>query len=99
MSAMRGALTDEQARVLERYQHQFPPLRRSSRRMLPRSRLAEIGQRLATLGTAFSQNVLADERDYMLVLEGEADLAGLPDFLRAAARQGCRGRAGFPASM
>lgn len=47
-------------------------------------RLAAITERLATLGTAFSQNVLADERDYVLVLEGEDDLAGLPDFLRSA---------------
>ncbi len=77
-------LTDEQKRVLERYQTMF---RRAGAHLEPaaKSRLAEIGQRLATLGTAFGQNVLADERDYMLVLETEADLAGLPDFLRAAA--------------
>lgn len=42
-------------------------------------RLAAINERLATLGTAFSQNVLADERDYALVLETPEDLAGLPD--------------------
>src|SRR5262249_44765728 len=34
----------------------------------------------------FSQNVLADEQSFTLVLDGEEDLAGLPDFLRAAAR-------------
>ena len=51
-----------------------------------KQRLAAIIERLATLGTAFSQNVLADEQCYTLVLDGEADLAGLPDFLRAAAR-------------
>jgi hypothetical protein len=50
-----------------------------------KARLAEINERLATLGTSFSQNVLADEQDYTLVLEGEDDLAGLPDFVRAAA--------------
>ena len=43
--------------------------------------LAEINERLATLGTAFAQNVLADERDYALVLETEEDLAGLPESL------------------
>ncbi|MBT5458972.1 MAG: M3 family metallopeptidase [Rhodospirillaceae bacterium] len=47
-------------------------------------RLAAINERLATLGTAFSQNVLADESDYALVLETEDDLAGLPDFLLSA---------------
>ena len=50
-----------------------------------KSRLAAITERLASLGTQFSQNVLADEKSYRLVLEGEADLAGLPPFLRASA--------------
>jgi len=44
-------------------------------------RLAEINERLASLGTAFAQNVLADESAYALVLRTEDDLAGLPDFL------------------
>lgn len=48
------------------------------------NRLAAINERLATLGTAFSQNILADESAYLLLLEDEADLAGLPDFLRAS---------------
>lgn len=55
------------------------------------ARLAAINERLATLGTMFSQNVLADERDYALILETDEDLAGLPDFLissmRAAAEE------------
>ncbi|HEY3122142.1 MAG TPA: M3 family metallopeptidase [Vicinamibacteria bacterium] len=50
-----------------------------------KKRLSEINQRLATLYTKFSQNLLADEADYVLVLDNEADLAGLPDSLRAAA--------------
>ena len=48
------------------------------------TRLAAINERLASLGTAFSQNVLADERDYALVLETAEDLAGLPDSLVSA---------------
>ena len=44
-------------------------------------------QRLAELTTTFAQNVLHDEASYFLKLQGEADLAGLPDFLRAAAHQ------------
>ena len=55
-----------------------------------KERLAEINERLATLGTTFSQNVLADEQAYTLVLEREEDLAGLPDF---AARGGPGGSA------
>ncbi len=44
-------------------------------------KLAAINERLASLGTAFSQNVLADESAYALVLESPEDLAGLPEFL------------------
>jgi len=47
--------------------------------------MAEITKRLATLGTSFSQNMLADESAYELVLERKEDLDGLPDFLVAAA--------------
>jgi peptidyl-dipeptidase Dcp len=50
-------------------------------------RYAQIVQRLAELHTRFGQNVLADESSYRLVLRDERDLAGLPDFVRAAARQ------------
>jgi peptidyl-dipeptidase Dcp len=78
-------LTEEQARVLDRYCVTF---RRAGGGLNAKAkqRLAEISERLATLGTTFSQNVLADEQAYALVLEGEPDLAGLPDFVRAAAR-------------
>ena len=49
-------------------------------------RLAEINQRLASLYTAFSQNILADEENGLLVLESPEDLAGLPaDLVEAAA--------------
>ena len=92
----RGALgvTPEQDRVLERYHLAF---RRAGAHLdaAARGRLAAISERLATLGTSFSQNVLADERDYTLALEGEADLAGLPDFVRAAARSAAEER-GMP---
>src|SRR5262245_60318134 len=50
-----------------------------------KKRVAEINQRLASLYTKFSQDVLADEGDYVTVLETEADLAGLPPSVRAAA--------------
>ncbi|MEO0829257.1 MAG: M3 family metallopeptidase, partial [Pseudomonadota bacterium] len=50
-----------------------------------RARLREINEELAKLGTAFGQNLLADERDWMMPL-GEADLAKLPEFLAEAAR-------------
>jgi len=77
-------LNAEQARVLERYHALF---RRAGAGLdaTKKQRLKEIAQRLATLGTSFGQNVLADEQSYVLPL-GSDDLAGLPDFARAAAR-------------
>ena len=47
---------------------------------------------MASLGTAFAQNVLADERSFQLILESEDELAGLPDFVRSAARQAAEDR-------
>ena len=77
-------LSDEQARVLDRYHTRF--VRAGAALDKPaQDRLATINERLASLGTQFGQNVLADEKAYALVLE-EGDLAGLPDFARAAAR-------------
>jgi peptidyl-dipeptidase Dcp len=74
----------EQARVLERYYTRF--VRAGAVLEKPaQERLAAINERLAILGTRFGQNVLADEKSFAMVLE-ESDLAGLPDFARAAAR-------------
>ncbi|WP_036264586.1 M3 family metallopeptidase [Methylocapsa aurea] len=77
-------LDAEQARVLERYHIAFV---RNGGGLPPetKARLADIGERLATLGAAFGQNVLADEKAYMLVLHAPDDLAGLPLPLIAAA--------------
>ncbi|OJT25942.1 peptidase M3 [Archangium sp. Cb G35] len=57
-----------------------------------KKRLASINQRLASLYTNFSQNVLADEENYVVVLESEADLAGLPDSVRAGAAAAAEAR-------
>jgi peptidyl-dipeptidase Dcp len=79
-----GKLTGEQARVLERYHAMF---RRAGAGLdaAAKARLKAIAERLASLSTNFGQNVLADEQSYVLPLT-EDDLAGLPDFARAAAR-------------
>jgi peptidyl-dipeptidase Dcp len=53
--------------------------------VLEKSRLRDINQRLASLFTSFSQNVLSDEESYTVVLNEEADLAGLPDSVRDSA--------------
>ncbi|MCB4456061.1 M3 family metallopeptidase [Leisingera sp. McT4-56] len=49
------------------------------------TRMQEIKGRLATLGTQFTQNLLADERKWFMELS-EEDLEGLPDFVVKAAR-------------
>ncbi len=51
-----------------------------------KAKLKQINERLASLYTKFSQNELADEEGYSLPLHNEADLAGLPDTLRASAK-------------
>jgi len=89
-------LDPEQARVLERHYLAF---RRAGAGLdeKAKARLAEIGERLASLGTQFSQNVLADENAFALVLESEDELAGLPGWFRRAAaaeaeRRGFKGK-------
>ncbi|WP_310619608.1 M3 family metallopeptidase [Flexibacterium corallicola] len=79
-------LTPEQARVLERYHTRFMRAGAGLDKNA-KVRMAEITKRLATLGTQFSQNVLADEASYKLVLSEGDDLAGLPEFLVSAARE------------
>lgn len=75
-------LSAEQDRVLCLYHRMF--LRAGARlEGGDRARLSEVLQRLATLGTAFSQHVLADEKSWEMALAPE-DLEGLPDFLVAA---------------
>jgi peptidyl-dipeptidase Dcp len=84
--ARRGTLglSTEQARVLDRYHTRFVRAG-AALDQAQQDRLAAINERLASLGTQFGQNVLADEKSYALILD-EADLAGLPDFARDAAR-------------
>jgi len=82
----RLGLSNEQRRLLERVHLDFL---RAGARLAPeaRARYAAIMARLAELNTRFAQNVLASENGYQLRLTTEAELAGLPDFVRAAARQ------------
>ncbi|WP_305987178.1 M3 family metallopeptidase [Roseibium sp. MMSF_3544] len=84
-------LNSEDAKVLERYHKMF---QRAGAGLdeTGKSRMADISQRLATLGTQFSQNILKDESDYQLVLETEEDRAGLPDFLLTAAAEAAKER-------
>src|SRR5579863_2328121 len=79
----RLGLSPEQRRLLERHHLR---LVRSGARLDPeeKARMSAISERLASLHTAFGQNVLYDEDEWHLALD-EGDLDGLPDFARAAA--------------
>ena len=79
-------LSGEALRMLERTHLDFV---RAGARLAPapRQRYADVMQALAGLTTRFAQNVLQEESAWTLPLPDEAALAGLPDFVRAAARQ------------
>jgi peptidyl-dipeptidase Dcp len=83
-SPQKSSWTPEQQRLAWRYYTNF--VRAGARlNAQQKARLSEINQRLAGLYTNFSQNVLADETNQTVVIENEADLAGLPQPLRDAA--------------
>jgi peptidyl-dipeptidase Dcp len=77
-------LTSEQVRLLERTYTRF---HRAGAGLdeAAKARMAEINERLAHLGTAFSHHLLGDEQDWFMEL-GEADCDGLSDSFVAAAK-------------
>lgn len=87
-------LSAEQQRLLDRVHTDFV---RAGARLAPeaQARHAQVMEALARLTTLFAQNVLHDESSWQLALDGEADLAGLPEFVRANARQAAADR-GLP---
>lgn len=91
LNAASASLSQEQQRLLERVHLDFV---RAGASLPPASkaRYAQVVAQLAQLTTQFSQNVLADEASYQLPLKSEDDLAGLPPFLRDAAKQAAAAR-------
>jgi peptidyl-dipeptidase Dcp len=83
-SPAKAQLAPEQQRLIWR-QHKDLVLAGAKLGAADKQRLAQLNQRLATLFTSFSQNVLADEESYVVVLDAQADLAGLPESVRAGA--------------
>ncbi|HUP45897.1 MAG TPA: M3 family metallopeptidase [Thermoanaerobaculia bacterium] len=83
-SPAKASLTPEQQRLTWWYYNNF--VRQGARLDdAAKARLAAINQELAGLFTRFSQNVLHDETEQYLVIDNQADLAGLPQALRDAA--------------
>ncbi len=88
-------LTDEQQRVLMLARRGFV---RSGAQLEgdAADALREVKSRLSVLGTDFTQNLLADEREWFMALAPD-DLIGLPDFVVATAKAaGAEKEAGGP---
>ncbi|MDP1872735.1 M3 family metallopeptidase [Phenylobacterium sp.] len=79
-----AGLTPEQQRLTWKRWNAFV---RAGAKLDPaaKARVAQINGELAQAFTTFSQNLLADETDYVLYLKTEAELRGLPEDVRAAA--------------
>jgi peptidyl-dipeptidase Dcp len=70
-------LDDQQIRVVEKYHQDFV----RSGAALPADKQAELSQineQLSTLSLQFGNNLLKENSNYKLVIDNEADLAGLP---------------------
>ena len=83
-SPEKKTFTPEQQRLIWTYYTNFV---RSGARLDAKSktRMSAINQELAGLFTQFSQNLLADETEKVLVLKSESELAGLPQSLKDGA--------------
>ena len=79
-------LTTEQHYLLDKYYKEFI---RSGAGLdaQKQERLREINKQLSTLTIEFGNHVLADNNDYLLVVDKKEDLAGLPDAVIAGAAQ------------
>lgn len=88
--AARADLGAEEARVTDLYYKDFT---RSGAALegAAKDRMTDIKARLALLGTEFTQNLLADERDWVMPL-AEGDLEGLPEFVIATAKSAAEER-------
>lgn len=79
-------LTTEQHYLLDKYYKEFV---RSGAGLdaQKQERLREINKQLSTLTIEFGNHVLADNNDYLLVVDKKEDLVGLPDAVIAGAAQ------------
>jgi peptidyl-dipeptidase Dcp len=87
----RLGLDDEQRQLLARVHLDFV-MAGARLDAAARERIAQIVREHAELTTRFGQNVLHAEATQCLWLRSEAELAGLPDFLRDAARAAAQER-------
>lgn len=57
-----------------------------------KARMVEINGKLASLFASFNQDIMGDESGYVLFLDKESDLAGLPDSVKASASAAAEAR-------
>lgn len=84
-------LTPEQTRLLTNYYKDFV----RSGALLPadkKEQLKAINKEIGLLTLKYSQNVLAENNSFELVIENESDLAGLPESVKAAAAEEAKAR-------
>lgn len=84
-------LTPEQTRLLTNYYKDFV----RSGALLPadkKEQLKAINKEIGLLTLKYSQNVLAENNSFELVIENESDLAGLPESVKAAAAEEAKSR-------
>ena len=88
-------LTAEQARLLDETYKDFV---RGGAALAPdrQARLRQVNEELSVLAVKFGENVLKENNAFELVLEGQADLAGLPPAVVSAAAEAAaeRGKPG-----
>lgn len=79
-------LTEEQSRLLDKYYRNFV---RSGALLSPenKEKLKEINKELNLLSLHFGDNLLAETNAFELIIDNEADLAGLPDGVKNAAAE------------
>ncbi|MFW5657580.1 MAG: M3 family metallopeptidase, partial [Bacteroidota bacterium] len=82
-------LNKEQAKLLEETYKNFS---RSGANLIEadKENLREINQKLSVLTLQFGENVLSETNEYKLVIEDEADLAGLPESVIASAAEAAK---------
>lgn len=80
-------LDDQQIRVIEKYYRDFER-RGANLQAEEQQKLKDINERLATLQVQFGENQLAEvAKNFKLVVDNEADLAGLPEAVKAQAAE------------
>ncbi len=87
----KSKLTSEQQRLVwldySNFVHAGAKLDKAAK-----ARMVEINGKLASLFASFNQDIMADESGYVLFLDQESDLAGLPESVKASASAAAEAR-------